>query len=79
MFGMNKRVWILRRKIDGRYNKGKVVGIEKSYEALAFLTETQYLNGFKLYRYKIAYVDVTTGKGYAEWLSPSEISDKKPE
>ena len=80
MFGMNSKVWIISsQKIDGRYNKGKIVGIEKEYFGLGFFTERQYLNDFEEYRYKVAYVDVFTGKASAEWIHHSELSKEKPD
>ena len=80
MIGINRKVWLLNsRKTDGRYNKGKIVGIEKAYHGLGFMTETQYLNDFELYQYKVAYVDVFTGKGCAEWVSPRDVSITKPD
>ena len=80
MFGMNSKVWIISsQKIDGRYNKGKIVGIEKEYFGLGFFTERQYLNDFEESRYKVAYVDVVTERASAEWFHYSELSKEKPD
>lgn len=79
MLGINRKVWILNsKKIDGRYNKGKIVGIEKYYDGLGYLTESQYLNDFKEYRYKVAYVDVVTSRASAEWIHYTDISTERP-
>ena len=76
---MNSYAWITSsKKIDGRYNKGKIVGIEKEYLPLGFFTERQYLNSFEISRYKVAYVDVSTSKAVASWFLPNELSKTKP-
>jgi hypothetical protein len=76
---MNAKVWIVsQRKIDGRYNRGQVVGLEKTYGYLGFVSQTQFLSDFKLARVKVAYVDVFTGKGSAEWFSLDDLSKDKP-
>lgn len=79
MFGINKKVWILQQKTDGRYNKGVVVGIEKIYEGFGYLTEKQYFSDFVPYRYKVAYVDVFTKKACCEWVHHSDVTDKNPQ
>lgn len=79
MLRVGKKVWITSgRKTDGRYNRGIIVGIEKTYHGLGYLTEKQYLSSFELSRYKVAYVDVVTGHGVSEWLLCDEVSDKNP-
>lgn len=79
MFSLKNKVWIINsKKIDGRYNKGIIVGIEMYYNGLSFFTERQYFNDFEEYRYKVAYVDVFTGKGCCEWLDHSYLSKVKP-
>lgn len=76
MFSMGNKVWILNsKKTDGRYNKGVIVGIEKEYPSLGFMTEAQY---FREYRYKVAYVDVFTKRAGAEWVYHTLISKTKP-
>ena len=72
-------VWIIKsKKIDGRYNRGKVVGIEMSYNGLGYLSETQFIKDHKISRYKVAYVDVVTKKACSEWLYHKDVSKEKP-
>ena len=79
MLTMKSKVWLLNsKKTDGRYNKGVVVGIELSYDGLGYMTERQYLSEFKEYRYKVAYVDVCTGRACTEWLHHTDVSKTKP-
>jgi hypothetical protein len=79
MIAMNKKVWdINSRKIDGRYNCGKVVGIKKIYEGLGFITEKQYLNDFVEYEYLFACVDVCTGRASAVWVHYNKLSLTEP-
>lgn len=79
-FKIKNKVWILpSKKIDGRYNNGKIVGIELFYYGLGFLTENQYLNDFESPRYKVAYVDVFTGRACAEWYLENDLQKEKPE
>ena len=74
------KVWIISgQKTDGRYNQGLIVGHEMIYEPLSFHTAKQYLDGFKEWRYKVAYVDCVTGRGCCEWFHRNEISKTKPE
>lgn len=47
MLGMNKKVWILSsKKSDGRYNHGRIVGIDKCYNYLGFRSESQFIKDF---------------------------------
>lgn len=79
MLSMGNKVWILNsKKTDGRYNKGVIVGIEKDYIKLGFMTESQYFRDFIEYRYKVAYVDVFTGRAIAEWIYHTNLSKTKP-
>lgn len=78
-FKMNSKVYILSsKKTDGRYNKGKVVGVELSYYGLGYLTETQYLNDFENPKYKVAYVDCFTNKACCQWYAEEELQKDKP-
>ena len=77
---MNQKVWIINsKKVDGRYNRGKVIGLEKSYESLGCFTENQFLREFELTMCKVAYIDVFTKKGCQEWVSITDVSTDKPE
>lgn len=76
---INNKVWILSsQKTDGRYNKGVVIGLEKTYEFLGYVSESQFIRDHKLTRAKVAFVDVSTKKGCAEWFSLRELSKYKP-
>ena len=80
MLSINKTVWIISsKKTDGRYNKGKVKGIDLLYDGLGYMSETQYLRDFEEWRYKVAYVDVATNKACQEWIHYKELSVTKPE
>lgn len=73
------KVWITSsKKIDGRYNKGLIVGHELIYPFIGFTSETQYFNGFEEDRYKVAYIDCFTNRSCCEWFPKSEISKTKP-
>lgn len=79
MLSMNKKVWLLNsKKTDGRYNKGVIVGIDKIYEGLGYMTERQYQQDFVVYKYKVAYVDVYTNKACNEWVHHSYVSTIDP-
>jgi hypothetical protein len=76
---IGKKVWLTGcPKADGRINVGKIVGIEHIYECLGFMTERQYLSSFVQYQYKVAFVDVATGRGVAEWVHHTKVSFNKP-
>ena len=77
---LGRKVWLVGDpKADGRINVGKLVGIEQIYESLGFMTEKQYLSSFVPYRYKVAYVDVFTGRGASEWVHHTKVSFSKPQ
>jgi hypothetical protein len=79
-YKMGSKVYITSsKKTDGRYNKGKIVGVELSYFGLGYLTETQYFNDFDHPRYKVAYVDCFTNKACCHWYSEEELQKEKPE
>jgi hypothetical protein len=79
-YKMGNKVYIKSsKKLDGRFNRGKIVGVELSYHALGFLTEAQYLNDFEHPKYKVAYVDVFTGRAYASWYEEDDLCKDKPE
>ena len=81
-FRINSKVWIshkAQRKTDGRYNQGKVVGVEANNNALYFVGSYDFYRGFDSFRYKVAYIDVCTGKGISEWFNEEYLSKSKPE
>ena len=79
MLSIKNKVWILdSKKIDGRYNKGIIVGVEMAYEVLGFITEAQFFRSFEEFRYKVAYVDVFTGKACIDWKHHTDLSKLKP-
>lgn len=81
-FRMNSTVWIShksQRKTSGEYNKGKVVGIEAINNGLYFIGTADFFRGFDSFRYKVAYIDVFTGKGRSEWFNEDYLSKTKPE
>jgi len=78
-FRINQMVWLLNsKKIDGRYNKGKIVGVEFSYPYLNFLTERDYFESFCNPRYKVAFVDCFTGRANVEWSDEANLQKEKP-
>jgi hypothetical protein len=71
---INKKVWILSsKKSDGRYNQGKVVGIENTNDNLYFVNKTHFYKGFLPRRYKVAYIDLVTKRGFSEWFSYNDV------
>ena len=79
ILNLNKKVWITKdRKIDGRYNKGKIVGIDKTYPYLTFKNEADFFKSFEVSRYKVAYIDCFTGRSETEWVMPTELSTQDP-
>lgn len=80
LYKIGNRVWMLdSRKTDGRYNRGKIVGIDMTYPYMGFQTESSYLAAFEISRYKVAYVDVVTGKGQTSWELERDLSKERPE
>jgi hypothetical protein len=76
---MGKKAWLTGNlKADGRCNVGKVVGIDKTYEVLCFVSEKQFIDHRQISRYKVAYVDVVTGKGVSKWFHQDDVSFVKP-
>ena len=81
-FRMNSKIWISHkseRKTDGRYNQGKIVGVEANNDGLYFVGKADFFRGFDSFRYKVAYIDVCTGKGVSKWLNEDYLSKSKPE
>lgn len=78
-FGMGSKLWILSsKKTDGRYNQGKVVGVELLNHAMYFVGKSDFFGGFTIARYKVAYIDCFTGKGRAEWFNENDLQRDKP-
>lgn len=77
---LGKRVTIYpSKKIDGRYNKGKIIGVEltKSAHYLGHFGETNYLAQFTVPSYKVAWVDCFTGKGETGWFYEEAFIEPK--
>ena len=81
-FRMNSKVWISHkgeRKTDGRYNQGKIVGVQAINDGLCFAGKAEFFAGFNSFRYKVAYIDVCTERGVSKWFNEGCISKSKPE
>jgi len=79
MLNLNKKVWLTNsKKTDGRYNQGKIVGVEQSNDCLYFVSKADFYSNFEPYRYKVAYIDCFTGKGCAEWVHHNDVSTTNP-
>lgn len=78
-FKMSGKVWILSsKKMDGRFNRGKIVGVELSYYGLGFISQEQFFRDFDHPRYKVAYVDCVTGRACSEWFLESDLQREQP-
>lgn len=78
-FRFNQTVKILKgRKIDGRYNVGKIVGIERytNQLVLGYFNLKQFYDDFKKVKYKVAYQDCVTNRFCQEWFCEDEIENK---
>lgn len=73
---MGKKVKILTsEKTDGRYNYGKIVGIELLEDRyyLGYIDEREFLNRFTMERYKVAYIDCVTNRANTEWVYVEDL------
>lgn len=72
---MGKKVKILRQKTDGRFNFGKIVGVELMEDNmyLGYMNKREYLSRFTVPRYKVAYIDVVTERACTEWFNDNEV------
>lgn len=77
-YKLGKKVWILHKKTDGTYNKGKIVGIKSVYPFLGFKSEKDFLSDIQVTEYQVAYVNGFNGKGYIDWYLVKEITDVDP-
>ena len=80
-FRMNSKVWISHeseRKTSGKYNQGKIVGVDSVNNNLYFVGVKHFYDGFNEFKYKVAYIDIFTGKGEAKWFNEDFISKEKP-
>lgn len=75
---LNNKVWILEPKLDGSYNKGVVIGLEKVYDGLYIESESQFIKDHVLQKVKVAYVDVFTKRGQSKWFTIDRISKNNP-
>ncbi|HLP80838.1 MAG TPA: hypothetical protein VK141_02455 [Nitrosomonas sp.] len=75
-FRIGNRVKILdSEKNDGRFNYGKVIGIDlrSDSSSLKQRDEINYIKSFNLPFYKIAYVDRNTDQVFCDWFAEEEI------
>jgi len=76
MFRMKQKVKIVSsQKADGKYNYGKVVGIEYTQDAhyLGYKTEKEFLARYTVPRYKVAFVDCFTERAEDGWFNEAEL------
>lgn len=76
MLKMKAKVKILNsQKTDGRFNFGRVVGIEMTQNGLflGYTSEREFMSRFTIPRYKVAYVDCFTAKACAEWFDEAQL------
>lgn len=76
MLRFKQKVKILSSlKTDGRYNYGKIVGIELLQDGyyLGYTSEKEYLARFTVPKYKVAYVDCATKNACTEWFLEKDI------
>ena len=75
---MKGNVFILSsRKIDGRYNKGKIVGQRCHHPFLSSRTFESYKRELVCSEYQVAYQDVFTKKLMLEWFNEKELSKEE--
>lgn len=84
MFNLGNKVRITsQQKTDGRYNIGKVIGVEFIQDAcyLGYNNEKEFLSRFspKHVNYKVAYVDCSTNRACTEWYGANELSKELKE
>jgi len=75
-YRIGQRVKILEgQKTDGRFNKGKIVGLQFHQNAayLGYRTEAEYLARFTVPEYKVAYVDCVTDRAHTEWFQEKDL------
>lgn len=75
-FRMGNRVKILdSKKNDGRFNYGKVIGIDlrSDNSSLRQRDEINYIKSFNLPFYKIAFVDCNTNQVISDWFAEEKM------
>lgn len=75
-FRMKQRVTILSsQKTDGRYNNGRIIGIELLEDAawLGYHNEKEFMGRFTKSKYKVAYIDCFTERACIEWVYEKEL------
>lgn len=78
-FRMNQKVTILKgRKMDGRYNHGTIIGVQKveTQIFLSYRDEKEFLKRFNGFQYKVAYIDCVTNRACVEWFNPNDLVKK---
>jgi hypothetical protein len=76
MLRMNSKATILiHKKVDGRLNKGVIVGIEMTEDRayLGYLTPSEFFSRFTRPRYKVAYIDCVTNRACTDWFQEDEL------
>ena len=75
-FRMKQKVTITsKQKTDGRYNNGRIIGIELIENAmyLGYRNEREFMDRFTESRYKVAYIDCFTERACTEWYYEKEL------
>lgn len=65
------------QKSDGKFNVGKVVGIEANEDAsyLGYTSKKEFLSRFKVFSYKVAFIDCITKRASSQWFPESELTN----
>ena len=78
-FRMNGKVKIIsNKKVDGRYNYGTILGIEKIQDDfyLGYTSEKEFLSRYTQYKYKVVYIDCVTQRANEEWFHEDDLEKK---
>lgn len=78
-FKLNQVVKIIsNRKTDGRYNSGRIIGIEKYNPEFVFgyFSLKHFYESFTGTKYKVAYQDCFTNRFCQEWFCEDELDNK---
>ena len=78
-FRMNQKVKILSsKKLDGRYNYGKIVGMEKCQNGcyMGYKNEKEFLARYTIEKFKVVYIDCATNRACEEWFYANQLDTK---